>query len=339
MLRKTSLKEMWIVRYADDFKIFTNDARKAKKIYEAVKEYLKDHLRLEISPEKSKVVNLRKRSSVYLGFTIKANKKGKKYVAHTHIAPKKQERITKELTEKIKQIQKKPNHKNMNAYNSYVMGIKNYYQVATHVSIDLAEIGYRLSRTLYNRFKSIGKYEKPKSTSMTYKKFNSTGCKTYRINGNLIFPIAGIKTKNNLNFSQAICNYTETGRSKKHKNLDETIYSQLRIMMANPITSRTIEYNDNRLSKYSCQQGLCQITGIPLLAKYVHCHHKIPKYLGGTDKFENLMIIHKNVHRLIHATKERTIKRYLSLLQLNVQQLKKVNEYRKICNLTEVVNN
>lgn len=330
---------MYIVRYADDFKVFTNNATKAKKVYEAVKGYLKDHLSLEISPEKSKVINLRKRTSDYLGFTIKANKKGKKYVAHTHIAPKKQERITKELTEKIKQIQKKPNYKTINAYNSYVMGIKNYYQVATHVYIDLAEINYRLSRTLYNRFKSIGKYEKPKSTNMTYQKFNSTGCKTYEINGNLIFPITGMKTKHNRGFNQIICHYTAAGRSKKHKNLDETIYSQLRIMMANPITNRTIEYNDNRLSKYSCQQGLCLITGIPLLARDVHCHHKIPKGLGGTDKFDNLIIIHEDVHRLVHATKDKTIKRYLSLLQLNREQLKKVNEYRKICNLTEVVNN
>ena len=59
----------------------------------------------------------------------------------------------------------------------------------------------------------------------------------------------------------------------------------------------------------------------------------------GTDQFDNLIIIHKDVHRLIHATKDKTIGRYLSLLQLNREQLKKVNEYRKICNLTEVVNN
>ena len=114
---------------------------------------------------------------------------------------------------------------------------------------------------------------------------------------------------------------------------------QLHIMMRNPITTRTMEYNDNRLSKYSCQQGKCSITGIPLMASEVHCHHKKPKNLGGTDKFDNLTIVHESVHRLIHATKDKTIGRYLSLLQLNCKQLKKVNEYRKICNLTEVVNN
>ncbi|MCC4085364.1 HNH endonuclease [Enterococcus faecalis] len=28
------------------------------------------------------------------------------------------------------------------------------------------------------------------------------------------------------------------------------------------------------------------------LAENVHCHHVIPKNMGGTDTFNNLMIIH-----------------------------------------------
>jgi len=330
---------MYIVRYADDFKIFTNDHEKANRIYQAVKGYLKNHLNLEISPEKSKVINLRRRSSVYLGFKIKATKKGNKYVAHTFISDEKKEKITNELLDKIRAIQARPSYKNISNYNSYVMGIKNYFSVATHVSIDLAEIAYRISRTLYNRFKSIGKYGIPDKPSSTYKKFNSTQRKTYRINDIHIFPVAGMKTKHNRGFNRKTCNYTTEGRNEKHTNLNEEVKVQLNIMMANPITSRTIEYNDNRLSKYSSQHGKCFVTGIPLIVWDVHCHHKMPKHLGGTDKYDNLIIIHKDVHRLIHATKDTTIQRYMSLLQLNREQLKKVNEYRKICNLIEVVNN
>lgn len=39
-LKSTKLKEMFIVRYADDFKIFTDSHESAKKIFHAVKEYL-----------------------------------------------------------------------------------------------------------------------------------------------------------------------------------------------------------------------------------------------------------------------------------------------------------
>ncbi len=93
-LSKTSkMKPMYIVRYADDFKIFTNTRRNAEKIFEATQMWLEERLKLPISTEKSKVTNLKKQQSEFLGFTLKAVKKGKKngntrYIAVTHISPK-----------------------------------------------------------------------------------------------------------------------------------------------------------------------------------------------------------------------------------------------------------
>ena len=60
---KTTLKEMYIIRYADDFKIFCRKRSDADKVFIAVKQWLKDRLSLEISEEKSKVVNLKKNYS------------------------------------------------------------------------------------------------------------------------------------------------------------------------------------------------------------------------------------------------------------------------------------
>ena len=53
----------------------------AAKIFIAVKSWLKERLYLKISPDKSKITNLRKKSSEFLGFSIKAAVKGKKRVA------------------------------------------------------------------------------------------------------------------------------------------------------------------------------------------------------------------------------------------------------------------
>ncbi|ESU32863.1 hypothetical protein G3A_08910 [Bacillus sp. 17376] len=63
---------MYIVRYADDFKIFTNSHQSAIKIFHATKEYLKNQLNLDISTEKSAITNLRKRKSDFLGFSLKS---------------------------------------------------------------------------------------------------------------------------------------------------------------------------------------------------------------------------------------------------------------------------
>jgi RNA-directed DNA polymerase len=50
------------------------------------------------------------------------------------------------------------------------------------------------------------------------------------------------------------------------------------------------------------KKGNCEITGLFLPAQDVHCHHYIPVHLDGSDKFKNLRILHKEVHKLIHMT-------------------------------------
>jgi RNA-directed DNA polymerase len=77
--------------------------------------------------------------------------------------------------------------------------------------------------------------------------------------------------------------------------------------MKSSLPNRSVEYMDNRISRYSMKMGKCEVTGIHLSAADVHCHHFMPLHLGGSDKFSNLRIVHKEVHRLIHATRKETI--------------------------------
>jgi len=74
-LKKSNLKHCYIVRYADDFKILCRTRSQAIRMFHAVKDFLSTRLHLEISDEKSKVVNLKKNSSEFLGFRIKAHPK------------------------------------------------------------------------------------------------------------------------------------------------------------------------------------------------------------------------------------------------------------------------
>ena len=85
-LRRSRLKEMHAVRYADDFKIFCATHEDAVRAYKATELWLKDRLGLEISPDKSKVVNLKRQYSDFLGFKLKVRKKGKKYVVRSHMS-------------------------------------------------------------------------------------------------------------------------------------------------------------------------------------------------------------------------------------------------------------
>lgn len=83
-LRRSNLKEMYLVRYADDFKIFCRSYKDAVKAFEATKRWLKDRLGLDISPEKSKVINMEQRYSEFLGFKMKVYRKGKVRGLLTH---------------------------------------------------------------------------------------------------------------------------------------------------------------------------------------------------------------------------------------------------------------
>ena len=222
-------------------------------------------------------------------------------------------------------------------YNAYILGIKNYFKVATHINIDFGKIAYRLSKTMYNRLKPIGKYGKPIKPSETYKRLHKNNFRTYKIAGAYLFPLGDIQTRNAMNFSQDICNYTKEGRLKLHQNLRADIAIEINKMLQIPYGKDNLEIADNRISRYSMQLGKCAVTGEFLTSDQVHCHHKLPRHMGGTDEFNNLVIVHKDVHRLIHATSEKTIERYRNILQLDGKQLKKLNQFRKVCNLVALV--
>ncbi|MDR4458590.1 group II intron reverse transcriptase/maturase, partial [Bacillus tropicus] len=143
-LRKTStLKEMYIVRYADDFKIFTTTRLDAEKIFIARKLWLDERFNLTISEEKSPITTLTKTISEFLCFELTMERKGydrfgrRKDVCQSHIAEKARKRIKKQLKDQIKLMQRVPNGneliKNVRIYNSMVIGIVNYYQIATQI--------------------------------------------------------------------------------------------------------------------------------------------------------------------------------------------------------------
>ena len=100
----TSLKEFYYVRYADDFKILCKDKVTAERIFNASKLWLEDRLRLPISTEKSTITELQTERSTFLGFEIKAEKKGERYVMHTHMCRKRLSRVS-DFNSKIRYAQ------------------------------------------------------------------------------------------------------------------------------------------------------------------------------------------------------------------------------------------
>lgn len=346
VLKKTNLKEMRIVRYADDFKIFCRNYDSAVRTFHAVKGWLKDRLKLDISPEKSKIVNLRKHYSDFLGFKLKLHKKKNKYTVISSMSDKAIEKTTKKLIDQIKLIQNPKNDKDrykmIQNYNSKVIGIHNYYKVATRISQDCRKISYQILAVFKNRlrknFKSIKFYKRrkqkvpniSKAVKIHYGKSNQLRF----ISNYVVAPIGYVQNKIPKCKKKSVNKYTTEGRAEIHKNLMIDTFTLLKLMQ-NPIQNRSIQYADNRISLYAGQYGKCAITGIKLNYSDIHCHHKIPHHKGGNDEYKNLIIIHKDIHRLIHATELDTIKRYIWDYK-ELIDLRKLNELRNLVGNTEI---
>ena len=336
-LRRTNLKECYIVRYADDFKIFCRKRSDAVKLFKATEQWLMDRLGLEISPEKSKIVNLKRHYSEFLGFRLKLHKKGKKkngeqrYTVKSHISKKAKKKIRDKTHELVKEIQRpqgaQTGYGAVNKYNAYVIGIHNYYAKATLVSLDFNQIAFGVKKSLKARLKDGVKRAGKDPPKYIKERYGNSRELRYIYN-TAIVPLAYVRHKIPLFKKKSINKYTEIGRAEIHKELECVDIDRLMYLMRNPEKGQSIEYNDNRLSLYAAQKGRCAVTGAILEIENMCCHHKKPLIMGGEDKYKNLIFVTKAIHRLIHEPDEGKIELITTALLLDRRQAKKLSELR-----------
>ena len=338
----TNLKECYIVRYADDFKIFCKKRSDAVKLFEATKLWLWERLGLEISPDKSKIVNLKRHHSEFLGFKLTVRVKGKKpngqprYVVEAHLKDKALLKIrekSKNIIGKLRRTYDKGmEYRLIQLYNSYLIGVHNYYGIATHVNLDFQTIAFDVKKSLYNRLKH--RLQKKGEISNRYIKERYGRSREVRfLSGHALVPIAYIQHRVPMDKKIRVCKYTPEGRVEIHKNLADVDMAVLYHLMNNPCGTSSVEYNDNRISMYVAQKGKCAVMGTKMETSQVDCHHKTPLEYGGDDGYKNLIIVSDKIHILIHAANERTIQKYLNDLKPNKKQLEKLNKLRELAQM------
>jgi len=337
-MKKTALKEMFIVRYADDFRIFCRTKEQAERTKIAVTRWLAERLKLEVSEEKTRVVNVKRRYSEFLGFKFKVHRKGQKHVVKSHMCDKAIKHQQRQLTEQVKRIAKpsggRKERDEITLYNSMVMGTQNYFRIATRISGDCDWLQFILKRVLYNRLRGKLRRTGRALTKTERDKYGKTKQIRYIAGeGEPIYPIGYVQYEKPMEKRREICSYTPEGRAAIHDNL--RIPSSLMLaLMRQPSYGQSAEYADNRISLFSAQWGKCAVTGYAFeCVEDIHCHHKKPKSKGGTDQYANLVLVLAPVHRLIHATDSEVIRQYLAALKLKKAQLAKVNELRILAGL------
>ena len=345
VMRQTKLKEMYIVRYADDFRIFCRTKTDAERTKIAITQWLYERLKLVVSPEKTRVVNVKRKYSEFLGFKIRVHPKGQKQVVQSHISDKQLKRKKQALTEQAKRIarpdQEKGEYGEIRLFNSMVIGMQNYYQIATDVSLDCGILNRAVMTVLANRLET----QKGSRLKCTGRKLTEVERKRYGKSRMLryvagteepIYPIGYVQHKNPMNKKRSVCSYTAEGRAMIHDNL--RINTKLMLeLMRQPLYDRSSEYADNRVSLFSAQWGKCAVTGKEFaVIEEIHCHHLVPREKGGTDKYDNLILVLESVHKLIHAKTEETVEKYKMICNLDAKQMRKLNKLRRLAGYAEI---
>lgn len=337
-MKTTGLKEMYIVRYADDFRILCRTKSEAERIRIAVSKWLWERLRLEVSPEKTRIVNVKKKYSEFLGFKIKVHPKGRKWTVESHVCDKALCRKKEALIEQAKKVAKPPQHSTesyeIHLYNAKVVGAQSYYKIATHINLDFNGLNLAVMRVFTNRLRTqkcnrLRRKGRPLTKAEIGLYGNTPMMRYVAGSDEPIYPIGFVQHKPPWTKKRKANLYTAEGRKEIHDNL--RINTSLMVQMMKSSGKNSTEYSDNRISLYSAQWGKCGITGIEFQClEDIHCHHKLPKQYGGTDRYDNLVLLLPQVHRLIHAADEITIRKYLELLKLDKTQILKLNKYREL---------
>lgn len=337
--RTSNLKSGFIIRYADDFKICCKTKNEAERWFSVTKKFLHDKLKLEISESKSGVTNVREKSTEFLGinFLIKQDiSNNRSFQVRTRIATKAKEKLVEDLRQQLKNLKKYP--ENAGIVNTIINGKLNYYSFASEITSDMSEVYFRISGAYKSLEKQYGKttfheYCKKHKRAGVYDQFKDYRFSVPLVNGIPIIHVKQYTFSRHKYFNQKCNIYTSEGRKYiGYKGWDNYMMDIFNKLNDRAIIENT-QFHDNKLSRFGMVSGRCEISGIMFLtADEIHAHHIIPRSSGGSDEFNNLLIVHKDIHTILHTRKEKTVEQMINDLpsKLSSHQMKKLKKYREI---------
>lgn len=144
----------YVVRYADDWVIFTDSEENAIKMRELAKRFPERNGKLQLSDEKTLITDVRTNHLQFLGVEtrVRKSKKGKGLVTYSKPSSK---AATAKLTSQAKRIAKAYHRdktiQEINRYNSMVIGIGNYWSMTSTVT----KYGSRVDHFLWYKLDKV----------------------------------------------------------------------------------------------------------------------------------------------------------------------------------------
>ena len=309
----TGLKVGIHVRYADDILVLCKNREDAERYRYSVTKYLTRNMRLIINEDKTRIYDLTREKMKFLGYDFYAAKRysknpqqNGKYLISNSLPKAKEDEIVGKCGEHLRNIKKHPGFKTIHEWNTYVVGIHNYYKGMTHFNDSFHQIGWRIKKLFYHTMSSRTKFTLEQSYKNNFLDgcYSSWGKKGYYCFGN--YPIVQIEWANWDSTLIAGHKGKVTRKNpyyygeKKHKpgvSLEDISY--LVDVSMHIDNSRFAMF---RISKYSSVKGVSYMSGEHVPVEEYHCHHIIPREKGGTDDFNNLCVLSETEHKILHGT-------------------------------------
>lgn len=358
-----SLKIGYLVRYAEDIKIFTQNYKDARKWYFGLKQFIEKRLHLNINEANSKVVNLKKAKCTFQGFdlsitdTKKIKKKPRSNVKRkssktvhqlrVRVSTENIKKMSMEYKRHLKQLESSGGRdlNDIEALNKRILAWQNYCRYGTYPSKDL-DIVYQRCVTKLNKLWKCSQVIKPvaideislvnKSFARRYKNYH--GMTWLGANERAIYPIWAVKQKRLAQRKPDISPFIKKDLLTYWKQNLEWDNQRAFKLIQNYCCSKWVDaFTYTAVTElFTTQFGKCPVSGLPLELGF-EIHHIIPKSIGGSDEFKNLVMLNPNVHKLIHCKSPQiSMKRGLEIRNLGGRvdkiYLKKLKEQTRVKN-------
>jgi len=266
-----------------------------------------------IGNSQAAIYDLTKEKMKYLGYEFYVFKpppkcvqqKGMYMVANT-LPQKKEDEIVDRCRELLRAVRKHPNFETIHDWNTYVVGIHNYYKGMTHFCINFRKIGWRIKKLFYHTMERNVTFTKEQSYKNNFQRggYRSLGNNGYYcFNG---YPVVEIQWASWDSWLLAGGNgvvkrenpYSQKERKQRPGvSIDDIEYL---VRVSKHIKSSRLALF--RISKYSSTKGISYLSGEYVPVGQYHCHHIKPLKNGGTNDFNNLCVLSELEHTILHST-------------------------------------
>lgn len=345
----SNLKPCYLIRYADDWVVLTDTKENAEKLKYKAKMFLRDNLKLEMSEEKTKITNSRKKNITFVGIDLKLVKSNKASKGYKVVSKPNEDELRpkiQNLIKETKKLKKLPRHEQLvdriTRLNSIARGLINYYNMSTEVNKTFKKYGRNVGEIAYRSLKSrkrdVKWMEAYKVDNLTtVHKGYRTNIPTLRFEGmNVGITSLKFATWNKTKLKNPKeTPYTKEGRDLYYKRVKKTPVKKRAedILTENNLSltkqhnysgKYTLEYRLNRVKVFERDGGKCKVCREELYKGNLHVHHRTTKISKeGLNKTQNLISVCIECHSRIHRKPETDTE------GLNTSQKRKLDKYIK----------